>query len=472
MQQIQGENRMRTCLASILMAGLLCLALPMASLHADVPSPERVRELAHRAYVWGYPMVDLYAILRSHVLDPSSGEYRAPLNQVGHVRTLGTPDDKVVVAPNLDTPYSFAWLDLRAEPVVVTVPPFEPNRYLSLQISDLYTWIVGYVTPRTNGRGGGDFLIAREAWKGDVPPGIRKVFRSPTDLALGFFRTQLLSPDDLPNVHRLQDRIIVRPLSVYLAKPGAPLPRGMPEPVAPMDVRKTPTDPAFFNILNWMLQFMPVLPEEVDLRRDMATIGVVAGEPFRPDATMQAAVIAGMQDGVAEIERYGAQVRSSAEIFGSREYLGNNYLARAAGAMLGMLGNAAEEFLGVGYPADANGKPFDGHKRYRIHFKPDELPPVDAFWSITVYTPQRQPYANALGRYTINTPMVPSLLRDADGGFTIDIQHDSPGAEREANWLPVPQGPFILTFRAYQPREEIRNGSWRAPPPVPQGEDQ
>lgn len=149
-------------LASGVLACLLGFTATVASASAG-PAPERVRELARTAYVWGYPMVDLYNILRSQALDPSSAEFKAPLNRVGHVRDVGTPEDKVVVAPNLDTPYSYAWLDLRAEPVVITVPPFETNRYLSLQISDLYTWIVGYVTPRTNGYGGGDILVAREA---------------------------------------------------------------------------------------------------------------------------------------------------------------------------------------------------------------------------------------------------------------------------------------------------------------------
>lgn len=455
-------------LARALCACLLCLALP---LHAAAPSADRVRELVRTAYVWGYPMVDMYAILRAHALDPSSGEYRAPLNHIGHVRNLGTPEDRVVVAPNLDTPYSFAWLDLRAEPVVISLPAFEANRYLSLQISDLYTWIVGYVTPRTNGHEGGDFLVATQAWQGEVPAGIRKVFRSPTELALGFVRTQLLGPDDLSQVHRLQDQIIVRPLSSYLANPGLPMPLEMPEPIAPIDVRKTPLDLGFFDILNWMLRFMPVLPEEQELRRDLADIGIVAGKPFSPAPGMQAAVNEGMKDGLAEIEGFAAKVTSSAQIFGSRAYLGSNYVARAAGAMLGILGNAAEEFLGVGYLADANGDPFDGSKHYRIHFEANALPPVNAFWSITVYTPRRQPYANAIGRHAINSPMVPQLLRDADGGFTIDVQHDSPGAAREANWLPVPQGPFILTFRAYEPGEAIRDGSWQAPPPIPQEVD-
>ncbi|MBK8308485.1 MAG: DUF1254 domain-containing protein [Gammaproteobacteria bacterium] len=453
-------------LASGVLACLLGFTASLASA-SDGPAPERVRELARAAYIWGYPMVDLYSILHSQTLDPSSAEFKAPLNHVGHVRHVGTPQDKVVVAPNLDTPYSYAWLDLRAEPVVITVPPFESNRYLSLQISDLYTWIVGYVTPRTNGYGGGDFLVAREAWQGEAPPGIRKVFRSPTDLALGFFRIQLLNPDDLPNVHRLQNSIVVRPLSTYMGDPNAPAPQPMPAPITAINVRKTPTDPAFFDILNWMLQFMPVLPEEVELRRDIAGTGIGAGQRFRPDDGPRATVIAGMEEGHAEIQQRAAKVRSSAEIFGSREFIGRDYLSRAAGAMLGILGNSAEEFLGIGYPADAEGNPFDGNKRYRIHFEPDRMPPVGAFWSITVYTQERLLYANPLQRYAINSPLVPTLVRDADDGFTIDIQHESPGPERESNWLPVPQAPFILTFRAYQPEDAIREGTWKAPPPVP-----
>lgn len=442
------------------------LALLAAEAFA-APTPDQARQIARAAYVWGYPMVDMYSILRGQALDPASPEFKAPLNQVGHVRNVATPEDKVIIAPNVDSPYSYAWLDLRDEPMVITVPPFEANRYLSLQISDLYTWIVGYVTPRTNGHGGGNFLVVRQGWHGKMPRGIKKVFYAPTDLALGFFRTQLLNPEDLPKVRQLQDGIVVRPLSAYLGHPAARGHSTMPSLVPPINLRKEPTNPAFFDILAWMLRFMPPLPEEVELRRSLADLGIAPGQAFTPDETTRNAVIEGMKAGLADIQARAAKVRSSAEIFGSREHLGLDYTTRAAGAMLGILGNAAEEFLGIGYPADSEGKPFDGQKRYRIHFGADQLPPVGAFWSITVYTQERLLYANPLKRYVINSPMVPNLTRDADGGFTLDIQHESPGPDRERNWLPVPQGPFILTFRAYQPGDAIRQGTWRAPPVVP-----
>lgn len=183
-------------------------ALAAAGALAALPLPGRAsavtRDLAQRAYVWGYPVVDMYAILRGQALDRSSPEFKAPLNAVGHARHVATPEDRVVIAPNVDTPYSQAWLDLRAGLVVVTVPAFERERCLSLQLFDLYTWIIGYVSPRTNGQAGGDFLVAPPGWEGRLPAGIRGVFRSTTTLALGMFRTQLLNAADLPRVHALQ----------------------------------------------------------------------------------------------------------------------------------------------------------------------------------------------------------------------------------------------------------------------------
>jgi hypothetical protein len=159
-------------------------------------------------------------------------------------------------------------------------------------------------------------------------------------------------------------------------------------------------------------------------------------------------------------------VKSSGELFGSRQFLGRNYLARATGAMVGILGNSAEEYLGIGYPGDADGQPFDGSRAYRIKFRPEDMPPVKAFWSITVYDGSMLLYANPLNRYVINSPLVDQLIKDEDGGFTLCVQHESPGAGKEANWLPVPQGKFNLTFRAYQPEQAILDFTYHAPPVV------
>ena len=424
---------------------------------------DNVAAVASEAYVWGYPMVDMYAILHGQVLDPQSAEYKAPFNAVGHARTVATPDDKAVIAPNVDTPYSHAWLDLRGGPILVFYQQQEPQRYVSLQLFDLYTWIIDYVTPRTNGNAGGDFLVTPPGWTGPVPPGIRKVFPSTTLLALGMFRTQLLGADDLPKVHAIQDKMRVRTLPEYLGQ--APVAAAaLPALVAPLNLRQKPTDPAFFDVLNWMLNFMPVLDDERDLRQRLQAFGVAPGQIFtgRNPADLPQ-VMQGMGAALKAMGERARQVRSSAELFGSRAFLKQDYLIRAVGAMLGILGNAAEEYLGVGYQADGTGQPFGGQHRYRIRFAPGQLPPVDAFWSITVYTQAKLLYANAIQRYVINSVSLPGLVKDADGGFTLYVQNVSPGAALQANWLPVPAGVFGLTFRTYLPRAEIREGRWRAP---------
>src|SRR5512136_143839 len=423
-------------------------------------------EVAEEAFIYGYPMVDMYNILHKYAVDTSSPEYKAPLNTIYNTRRLMTPEDTAIVAPNQDTPYSYAWLDLRAEPIVVSVPPFEAGRYVSLMLSDLYTYIIGYVSPRTNGNLGGDFLIAGPDWNGETPTGIKQVFRSPTELALAFFRTQLFSPADLDNVWAIQDHFRVQPLSQY-RKTYLPEPAPDIKWIKPLDVRKEPTSLHFFDILNWMLQYMPVLPEEQALREKFETIGVKPAHKFdAPAGAPREALVQGMQLGLQTMQAALGQVRSSGEFFGSREFLGSHYVSRAVGAMVGILGNAAKEYLGIGYPADATGHPFDGSHAYRIKFKPSDMPPVKAFWSITVYNAAMLLYANPLKRYVINSPTLDQLVKDADGGFTLYLQHESPGVEKESNWLPVPRGRFNLTFRAYQPEQAILDFTYAAPPVV------
>lgn len=433
-----------------------------------ITSVDDVRQIGREAFVYGLPTVDLYRILHSFALDPASPEYKAPLNEVFHSRRLADPHDRSIVAMNVDTPYSYAWLDLRAEPVVLTMPPFEEERYVSAQLIDLYTYIVGYVSPRTNGHRGGEFLIAGPSWAGEPPDGMT-VFSCPTDLCLVLMRTQLFDEADMPNVAAIQDAVAVRPLSAVQGRsPPAAAPRL--DPVAPVDVRAT-ADLAFFGVLDWMLALMPALPEDEPLRGGMASIGIRRGSPPALPPGTEHAAREGMQAGLAEILERAKSVRSSGEIFGSREFFAGDHLARATGAFLGILGNAADEYLGVGYLADGRGRPFDGARRYTITFAPGGLPPVGAFWSITVYDADKHLYANEIGRYVISSRHVSAMHRDADGGLTIDVQHKAPAAERRANWLPCPPGPFGLTFRTYLPGEAIRDGSWTAPPVEPHDED-
>jgi len=426
---------------------------------------EDYEEAAARAFVHWYASVDLYKIMVDQVLDPASAQHKAALNSWGHERRLADPSDTAIVAMNVDTPYSYAWLDLRAEPVVVTLPPFERERYMSAMVVDFETCILGYVSPRTNGNAGGDFLVAGPDWDGDVPAGITGVFQSPTRLALILLRTQLFDNADMSNVIALQDRCAVTGYAQYLGGSRGPAPAPALVPVPVVEVRGAP-DPAFFNVVAWMLPLIPERADEAAARADLATLGVEPGVPFAPaDAAHHEALVAGMGKGFGQMAAFAPTIRSSGEIFGSREHFAGNDMPRAAGAMLGILGNAAEEYLGIGWHADVDGQPFDGSHRYVIRFGPETgFPPVDAFWSITLYDGQKHLYANAIDRYVINTRGSASLVRDPDGGVTVHVQHDAPTAGQDANWLPCPAGPFGLTFRTYLPRGPIRDGSWTAPP--------
>lgn len=466
MQSImQSSGLAWNALRSALVAAFAWI-LAASAAAAQPLTAEETTAIAKEAFVYGFPMVDSYAVLERYAFDQTSREYKGPVNTIAHARSVAGPDDRAFVAPNVDTPYSYAWLDLRTEPIVLTLPPFEARRYVSIQLIDAYTYILDYVTPRTNGDKGGSFLVAGPEWSGATPKGIARVVRSPTDIVLALYRTEVIGPDDMPRVHALQDQYTVEPLSAFL---DTPPPAAAPplEPVTPIDPRKVTDPAAFFTVLNWVLQYAPTLPDESDLRERIARIGVVPGKPFpQVDAATRAALLRGIAEGLSAMGARAKRVRSSAELFGNRDHLGRDYLIRAVAAMIGIYGNAAEEYLGVGYQADSEGRPFDGDHQYRIRFAPDAEPPVSAFWSITAYTADSYVYANAIDRHKIGSSMVPSLRKDPDGGFTLYLQHESPGPELEPNWLPVPATPFVLAFRTYLPGEAIRTGRWTAPPVV------
>ncbi|MDM7923026.1 MAG: DUF1214 domain-containing protein, partial [Pyrinomonadaceae bacterium] len=229
----------------------------------------------------------------------------------------------------------------------------------------------------------------------------------------------------------------------------------------------------FFNILNFVLQFAPTVPSEIELMNRFAMIGVGAGKHLdvaQIPADLRQALEDGMSDGLRVYEDFKkAKIDtgevSSGDMFGTREHLKNNYLYRMAAAILGIYGNSKEEAMYPTYTLDSNGNPLDGSSHaYRLRFKPGQEKPVHAFWSLTMYKlPESLLVANPLNRYLINSPMLPDLIRDEDGGITLYIQHESPGADKEANWLPAPDGPFFMALRLYYPTERILRGEGQLP---------
>jgi hypothetical protein len=429
------------------------------------------RAIAKEAYIYGFPLVDSYRIEHAYFVDAKNPEYKGPWNHLVNIPRVYTPADTAIQTPNSDTPYSMIGMDLRAEPMVLTVPPIDKGRYFSVQLIDAYTFNFDYIGSRATGNDGGSFLIAGPGWKGETPKGVNKVFRSETELVLGAYRTQLFSPDDLDNVKKVQAGYKAEPLSAFLGQsaPAAAPAIDFIKPLTPNEERKSL---AFFSNLNFILQFCPTVSSEIELMARFAKIGVGPGKTFDPSTLspeMKTAVEEGMVDAWVDLENLKKQIDAgkvtSGDLFGTREYLKNNYLYRMAAAVLGIYGNSKQEAMYPVYAIDKDGQKLDGSNRYIVRFASGELPPVNAFWSLTMYDlPASLLVVNPINRYLVNSPMLPQFVKDADGGVTFYVQNASPGKDKEANWLPAPKGPFFIAMRLYWPKETALDGNWKQPP--------
>lgn len=452
---------------------LLASASVLMPAGAQSPSLDEARAIAREATVYGFPLVDSYRIQYSYFIDRNDPEFKGAWNELHNTARVYAPEDKAIQTPNSDTPYSQLGTDLRGEPLVLTVPAVEKERYYSLQFIDMYTFNFAYVGSRATGNEAGHFLLAGPRWQGPTPPGIKAVIRSETDFAFILYRTQLFNPGDIENVKRIQAGYKVQPLSQFLGQPAPAAPPAV-DFMRPLSPEQERTSPEFFNLLSFILQFCPTHPSETALRERFAWIGIGAGQSFDAAALspeMQKALTEGMADAWRTFREFkeaelDTGKRTSADGFGARESMNGRYLDRMSGAVLGIYGNSKEEAIYPAYFTDASGQGLDGTgHRYALRFGPGELPPVNAFWSLTLYElPSSLLYANPLDRYLINSSMLPDLKRDTDGGITLYVQHESPGQDREANWLPAPEGPFFAIMRLYWPKPEAINGTWKAPP--------
>jgi hypothetical protein len=459
----------RALLRSAALVALPSFGSPAAQAETDI-TPAEARAIAKEAYIYGFPLVDNYRIEHAYFVDREDPEFKAPWNQITNIPRVFTPADTAVQTPNSDTPYSWLGLDLRAEPIVLTLPPMEKERYFSVQLTDAYTFNFDYLGTRTTGNEGGSYAVAGPNWKGETPQGVKKVLHSETDLIIVVYRTQLFNPSDIENVKKIQAGYKVQPLSAYLST-AAPKAAPAIEFIKPLTPETQKTSLVFFNIVNFVLQFCPTDPSETELMARFARIGVGAGQTFDPDKLapeMRTAIEQGRADAWAA---FGGGVKllddgklTSGDLFGTREAMKNNYLNRWLGT-IGIYGNSKQEALYPIYRVDADEQKLSGANRYSIRFAPGQLPPVNAFWSLTMYElPASLLVANPINRYLINSPMLPQLQRGADGGLTLLIQNESPGKDKDANWLPAPKGAFAMYMRLYWPKPEALEGKWIAPP--------
>jgi hypothetical protein len=340
-----------------------------------------------------------------------------------------------------------------------------------VQFIDMNTFNFAYVGSRATGNGAGSFLLAGPDWNGPKPANIKSLIRSETEFAFLIIRTQLFNPGDIENVKKIQAGYKVQTLSQFLGRP-APAAAPAMNFMKPLTADQERTSLEFFNILDFILQYCPTNPSEAALRARFAKIGIDAGKKIDANSLtpgMRKAFEDGMADGWKAFVDFKATqldtgLSSSADGFGTRAFLKDHYINRMAAAVLGIYGNSKEEAIYPIYFVDAAKQKLDGKNRYTLRFAPGQLPPVNAFWSMTMYgVPDQLLVKNPINRYLINSPMLPDLKTDPDGGCTIYIQHESPGQDKEANWLPAPQGRFMVAMRYYWPTPELLKNQWVSP---------
>jgi len=468
---------------NILLGGSAALAVtaaipglsPINAASPRWPDIRAAKDIAEAGFIYGLPIVMNYAVMNEYAVNKDSGQFKAPFNQIKNEARVFTYKDTAVVTPNSDTPYSFAWVDLRAEPVVLSVPAVEKARYYSVMLEDGNTFVYGYIGSRATGNEAGDYMVAGPDWNGTTPSGIKKVFRSTTQFSVAGYRTQLFDPADMDNVKKVQAGYKVQTLSAYLKQPA---------PAAPAinfpKINKEMAKKNFFEYLDFSLQFAPAGPEEKEIRDKLALIGVGPGKTFNfkdLPLTHKLEIVLGMKEGEAKVDKFlSDQIKSVngwkiSSFFGDRAFFNGNWLLRAAGAKGGIYGNIAEEAT---YPLTrtlADGELLDGSKHnYTLTFAAGQFPPVNAFWSVTMYDGKTQLLIkNPIDRYLINSPMLSNMKKNADGSVTLYIQNKAPGADKDANWLPAPSGEIYLVMRLYWPKTEPPsilppgNGTWRPP---------
>src|SRR5213592_4011535 len=460
---------MKTTRSLNLLSAALAAGLALTSARAADITPTETKAIAEEGFIYGLPIVMNYAVMYEYSVDRNSGQFKAPFNQITNEARVFTYEDTSVVTPNSDTPYSILWTDLRAEPIVLSVPAVEKRRYFSVMLCDGNTYNYGYIGSRATGNEPGDYMVVGPDWKGETPPGIKKVFRSSTQFSAVAYRTQLFNPEDMPNVVKIQAGYKVQPLSRYLKQPAPPAAPAVNFPKINKEMVKT----GFFDYLAFALQFALAEPQEKEIREKLARLGDLAAL----SQEQKAAVMAGVKEGEAKIKQYlesgqkninGWKVGS---LFGDSAFYNGDWLKRAAAAQAGIYGNDAAEAM---YPMTktlVNGEPLDGSKnKYPLTFAAGQFPPVNAFWSVTMYDGKSQLLIeNPINRYLINSPMLSGMKKNADGSLTLYVQKDSPGADKDSNWLPAPNGPIYLVMRLYWPKTEAPSalppgtGTWQPP---------
>lgn len=463
------------CLSRIALC-LVCLA-PCALPQQSRPLESEVRKIAQQAYLFAYPLVLMELTRRGATLDGSPDL----INHFSHIPVF--PDDRFrqVIRPNADTLYSGAWLDLTKEPILLHVPDTQ-GRYYLMQLMDAWTETISSPGKRTTGTSEKWFAIVGPGWQGSLPTGVERI-DCLTNTAWLLGRTQTNGVSDYEFVHKIQSGFRLMPLSRYLAARSSDAQQ--PEPPTPISTLRAiqerrasaaapPVQAAgmsateFFTLFTELLKSNPPHRGDAGVIAELAKIGIIAGQPFQPEKLGPENVKA-VDDGIhaalslfARFEQQGPPVSKSGwSLPGKYGRYGNDYLGRAITARYALGALPAEDAVYLSCFHETSGAPLNGAKRYSLHFQKSAIPPVKAFWSLTLYDEHGYFSSNPIQRFAIGDR--DPLKFNPDGSVDLYVQHDSPGGEKESNWLPAPEGNFNLFLRMYWPDKTVITGQWVPP---------
>jgi hypothetical protein len=458
----------RRFIAVAFMAALSAAIAASPRAAAQSASPEEAQAIAMEAYIYLYPLI-MMDVSRRQMTNIEAGKMigRGPMNTFASIRTFPPADFREVVRPNFDTLYSISWLDLTVEPVIVSVPDTQ-GRYYLLPLLDMWTDVFAVPGKRATGTAAADFAIVPPGWNGTLLAGVERI-NSPTPYVWVIGRTQTNGPADYAVVHKVQDGFKITLLSDWGKTPRVPavtIDPGVDMQTPPL--RQVNAMPAtdFFKYGAELMKVNPPHMTDWSVLARMRRIGFEPGKSFDPAKADSEALARGaaaglklMRDKTPTIALVVNGWQMNTNTMG---VYGNYYLKRAIVAMIGLSANQPEDAV---YPiniGEADGQPLRGESKYVLHFNKDELPPVDAFWSVTMYDAEGFQVANPINRFAIGDR--DALKYNADGSLDLYFQHDSPGGALEANWLPSPASGILgVTMRLYAPKQPVLDGRWNPP---------
>lgn len=456
--------------AKALFVTLLAISGAVPSMADDQAkvTEEEAQQLGVQAVVYGFPLVivDVTKQVQTNVAEAEEGGH-APINQFSNFLKYPDASYKDVVRMNVDTLYSFGWLDLSKEPIVLSVPDTD-GRYYLMPVIDAWTNVVASPGKRTTGTKAGNFAIVGPNWKGRLPEGVQEV-KSPTNTVIIGGRTQANGPPDYAVVNAIQRQYKLTPLSAF----GTPYttPKGVVDPK--IDMKTPPVDQVsrmsaaqFFTRLAALMKSNPPPAADAPVLAKLAKIGIVPGQDFdmsKLDPAVAKGLEKSVQTAIAKLQ--AAAKKTGTPVNGwnippmNVANFGTDFGERAVVALVGLGANIAKDAIYPSAFVDGDGRPLSGANRYVLHFNKGDMPPANAFWSLTMYNAQSFFVDNPINRYNIAAWM--PLKYNADGSLDIYIQRESPGKEKESNWLPAAEGEFSVTLRIYWPKESALDGMWK-----------